>query len=177
MSSEYIKCPECRNCLGLDFIGIQCPNPLCGFNFDGLQGFIDEGKDRLLEMAKERKFSVESTDYKLLGLALRYYMYDYLVDYVKCTWGAHYQTIYKQIIHRYLDDPEIVKKLLLSDVIKSKNIKESKSGCKIFWELYKSLYGVQSSEVKVFLVKEFPVFYRKLKIQKSFDSTRQRLLL
>lgn len=160
---NYIKCPDCKNILDLSFIDNSCPNPLCGFNFDGLRAYLNIKDDKLHNVFVSVYKDRESREYKLIVTAIKYNMGNYLAHFIECNWGAHYNTLYNEFILHYLDDLNILKKVLKSDVVRENgNLIVSKNGYKMFWELYCRLKKAANTiDLRNFLMSEFPVFHRK----------------
>lgn len=160
---NYIKCPECKNILDLSYIDKCCPNPLCGFNFAGLEPYLRKGDEELHKDLMRLRAERSGHEFKLLITAVKFNMGNYLAHFIECTWGAHYNTLYKDFILYFLDDLNLLKAVLKSDVIKDKdNTVVSKNGYKMFWELYCRLKKTGStSDIRGFLVVEFPELHRK----------------
>lgn len=158
---EYIKCPSCKNILDLSFVNKTCPNPLCGFNFEGLEDYLDKDDGWLHKALVKAYKSKNECEVKLLATAVRYNIGNYLSHFISCSWGAHYHTIFKDFIILYLDDLNALKSALKSDVIKPGNSIISKKGYKMFWGLYKWLMRVHSPQIRSFLQKEFPDFDKR----------------
>ena len=159
---NYIKCPDCKNILDLSFTNKVCPNPLCGFDFAGLNVYLKKNDDELRKILLKVYKARESREYKLVITAIKYSMGNYLAHFIECTWGAHYNTLYKNFIITYLDDLNILKKVLKSNVIKeSENVIISKNGYKMFWELYCRLKKIHHADFRNFFISEFPKFHRK----------------
>lgn len=159
---NYIKCPDCNNILDLSFIDKSCPNPLCGFNFDGLNDYLNKNDEELRKIYLTVYKNRESREYKLVITAIKYNMGNYLAHYIECSSGAHYNTLYKDFILNFLDDLNILKIVLKSDVIKEKdNVIVSKNAYKIFWDLFKKLMNINCPEIRKFLRLEFPALYKK----------------
>jgi hypothetical protein len=171
---NYIKCPDCKNILDLSFIDKACPNPICGFNFDGLAAFLDKDEDKLHKAIVSAYKGDDERKTKLLTTAIRLNIASYLSHFISCGWNAHYQTLFKDFIVLYLDDLNAVKMVLSSDVIRpdKDNIVISKTGHRMFWELYKYLMRIHSPEIRDFLRLEFPTFYRKW-YKEIFKKNRQ----
>lgn len=160
---NYIKCPECKNVLNMSFTNKSCPNPLCGFNFSGLEPYLDKNDNELRKDLLDKRKDKNSKEYKLIITAIKHNMGEYLAHFIECSWGAHYNTLYKDFILVFLDDLNILKNILKSDIIKNnKNINTSKNGYKIYWELYCRLIKIPSNpDIRNFLRTEFPALYRK----------------
>lgn len=160
---NYIKCPNCKNILDLSYVSKKCSNPLCGFNFKGLKPLLDKNDSELHKELIQAYKGDNDHKVKLLATAVKFNIGEYLSHFIACQWGAHYQTIFKDFIILYLDDLNILKQVLKSDVIKQEkdNIVISQNGYKMFWELYKYLMRVHSPDIRKFLQLEFPAFYRK----------------
>jgi hypothetical protein len=160
---NYIKCPGCKNILDLSFIDKKCPNPLCLFNFKGLEPLLYKNDSELHKELIQAYRGDNDHIVKLLATAVRFNIGNYLSHFISCTWGAHYQTLFKNFILLYLDDLNILKQILKSEVIKEdkENTVISKKGYKMFWDLYKYLMKVHSPDIQNFLRLEFPVLYRK----------------
>jgi hypothetical protein len=162
--SNYIKCPDCKNILDLSFIDKCCPNPLCGFNFVGLDVYLNKNDYELNELLISSRKTPDSREYKMVVTAIKYNMGEYLAHFIECTWGAHYNTLFRNFICTFLDDLNTLKTVLKSDVIKeNSNMVVSKNGYKMFWELYCHLHqaasSVNSSDIRNFLKSEFPDFH------------------
>jgi|GEM_PF-3369651 len=163
---NYIKCPGCKNILGLSYTTKSCPNPLCGFNFEGLEDLLYKD-DYFLHKAIIKAYKCDGErEIKLLATAVRFNIANYLSHFISCNWSTHYQALYKDFIILYLNDLNALKIVLSSDTVKLDKNKAyaSKNGYKMFWELYQYLMRVHSPEIRDFLRLEFPAFYRKLSI-------------
>jgi len=160
---NYIKCPNCQNILDLSFVKSVCPNPLCGFNFNDLEALLDQDEGKLRQALINATKSKDVHGIKLLATAVKFNMPGYLTHFIECSWGAHYQTLFKDFITLYLDDLNVLKMILSSDVIcpAKNNVVTSKNGYKIFLGLYQYLMKVHSPDIRNFLRLEFPGFYRK----------------
>ena len=95
-------------------------------------------------------------------------MEEYLRHFIDCNWGACYNTLYRSVIKPHLDDIEVVKKVLKSDVIILKDsphseyivhveplaIRESPNPeecMKLYPQLYYHLKDVECEEVKSYI--------------------------
>jgi hypothetical protein len=159
---NYIKCPQCKNILDLSFTAKSCSNPLCGFNFDGLDALLNKNDDELRKALLSHYKDREGRVYKLITTAIRYNSGNYLAHFIECNSGAHYNTLFNDFIRHFFDDLNILKAVLKSDVIKQRdNVIISKGGYKMFWELYDRLKKLNSVEIRNFLISEFPDFHRR----------------
>lgn len=160
---NYIKCPECKNILDLTFTDKTCPNPLCCFNFAGLEQYLNKNDDELRKILIKARKEENDKEYKLVVTAIKHNMTQYLAHFIECTWGAHYNTLFNSFILTFLDDLNILKIVLKSDVIKDgENTTTSKNGYKMYWELYCRLRKVTlTPEISNFLKTEFPNFHRR----------------
>jgi hypothetical protein len=160
---------------------------LCGFNFAGLRDFLDKKDHELHKELQEAHKDGDEHKQKLLITAVKLNIGDYLAPFIFCSWGSHYNTLFREFIARHLDDLNILKKVLKSDVISldKGNVTTSKNGYRMFWELYKYLMKVNSSEVRDFLRLEFREFYRKyyseqyrkhLRPKNKSDNSQNKLL-
>jgi len=158
---NYIKCPDCQNILDMSFCNASCPNPLCGFNFAGLEAYLSKNDEELRKMLLKEYKDKESQEYKLTTTAIKYNMGNYLAHFIECKWGAHYNALYNDFILNFLDDLNLLKIVLKSDIIKEKdNITTSKNGYKMFWELYCHLRKITfNKDISNFLKTEFPSFH------------------
>ena len=81
-----------------------------------------------------------------------------LIHYIECTWGACYNTKFKELIQPYLSDPELLDKVLRSEVIKDKpGTITGKSGARIFPDLLHELRKCKASVIRNYLNKEFAI--------------------
>jgi hypothetical protein len=159
---NYIKCPDCGNILELSFKDKACPNPLCGFKFEGLDAYLDKSDNELRKLLLGAYKAKESQEYKLVITAIKHNIGNYLAHFVECDWGAHYNTLFDDFILNFFDDLNILKTVLKSEVIKEKeNVVISKNGYKMFWELYCCLKKVNNGDIRNFLIKEFPGLHRR----------------
>jgi hypothetical protein len=165
---NYIKCPSCQNILGMSFIDSVCPNPLCGFDFAGLEAYLSKNDEELRKIllkeykTKEGKEGKEGREYKLTITAIKHNMGNYLAHFIECKWGAHYNALYNDFILNFLDDLNLLKIVLKSDIIKEKdNITISKNGYKMFWDLYCHLKRINIANFRNFLISEFPELHRR----------------
>ena len=79
-----------------------------------------------------------------------------LEHYIVCTWGACYNTKFKELIQPYFDDVKLLDKILRSDLIKEgANVSVGKTGARIFDHLLFELRQCNSLEIKSYLNKEF----------------------
>jgi hypothetical protein len=79
-----------------------------------------------------------------------------LVHYIGCTWGACYNTKFKELIKPYFDDVQLLDKILRSDLIKERpNVQKGRSGARIFDSLLFQLRQCESPEIRQYLFKEF----------------------
>lgn len=169
--TNYIKCPKCDNTLDMSFVNKSCPNPLCSFNFNGLDELLNKDDQALRNALLVAYRDKESDELDLITTAIKYNIGNYLAHFIECNWGAHYHALYKDFILLYLEDLNILKKVLTSDIIKEKdNMIKSKNGYKMFWNLYKYLIKVNNVKIREFLRKEFPEYwqewYKGLRIHK-----------
>jgi len=145
----------------MSFVGKACPNPLCGFNFAGLESYLSKNDDKLRKILIAESKDKNGKEYKLVVTAIKHNMAQYLAHFIECTWGAHYNTLFNSFILVFLDDLNVLKIVLKSDVIKDGEITTtSKNGYKMYWELYCRLRKVTAApEISNFLKIEFPNFY------------------
>jgi len=81
-----------------------------------------------------------------------------LIHYIECTWGACYNAKFKELIQSYLNDPELLDKVLRSEVIKDKpGTITGKSGARIFPDLLYELRKCKASVIRNYLNKEFAI--------------------
>lgn len=81
-----------------------------------------------------------------------------LIHYIGCTWGACYNTKFKELIQPYFDDVKLLDKILRSDIIKERsNVVKGKTGARIFISLLFELRKCNSIEIKEYLLREFPI--------------------
>ena len=174
---EYIKCPSCKNILDLSFVNKSCPNPLCGFSFEGLEDYLDKDDGWLHKALVKAYKGKNECEVKLLATAVRYNIANYLDHFVSCNWGSHYTTLFKDFIILYLDDLNALKLVLSSDTIKigKGDAIASKNGYKMFWELYKWLMRVHSPQIRDFLRTEFPDYYKKYYKEQHEKIMRQKI--
>jgi hypothetical protein len=162
-SSNYIKCPECKNVLDMSFITKSCPNPLCKFNFEGLEVYLNKNDYELRKALLIESKDKTSKEHKLIITAIKHNMEEYLKHFIECKIGHHYNTLYKDFILIFLDDVNILKNVLKSDSMKNKeNTVISKNGYKIYWDLYCHLIKIPSNQsIRFFLKTEFTDFYHQ----------------
>ncbi len=160
---NYIKCPDCKNILDMSFVNKSCPNPLCGFNFNGLEPYLNKNDDELRKLLIKARKENDDTKHKLVTTAIKHNMGKYLAHFIECTWPAHYETLYNSFLLNFLDDLNVLKIVLKSDVIKDgQNTITSKNGYKMYWQLYCRLKKMTlNSDINNFLKTEFPVLYKK----------------
>ncbi|WP_412561843.1 hypothetical protein [Winogradskyella sp. MIT101101] len=82
-------------------------------------------------------------------------MVNILKHFIECTWGSHYNTVFKRLIKPYLDNPLVLDYVLKSEIIKDKNIVIGKTGAKAYPELLKYLMLVDSLKIRIYLSNEF----------------------
>lgn len=161
---NYIICPDCGNILDLSFKDSVCPNPICGFRFKGLQKYLNKNISELRsDIAIEFRGKDEHL-IKLIATALKYNSGVGLVGLIKNFNNKKYREDYEKFILLYLKDVNLVKSVLMSNVIKNdNNVFVSKNGYKIFPELIDILYSVHDVKIRDFLRKEFKSYpFRKL---------------
>jgi hypothetical protein len=87
---------------------------------------------------------------------IRSQMVQILRHYIGCRWGAHYTTMYNQLIQPYLDNTYVLHFVLKGETIyDSPNIITGISGAKIFPELAQMMWNVESPKIKIYLQREF----------------------
>ena len=147
----------------MSFVDKTCPNPLCGFNFAGLEPYLTKNDDELRKILINERKDKTTKEYKLAVTAIKYNIGEYLAHFIECTWAAHYETLYSSFLLAFLDDLNLLKIVLESDVIKEdSNATISKNGYKMYWELYCRLAkGTFNPEILNFLKTEFPNFHRR----------------
>lgn len=160
---NYIKCPSCKNILDMSFVNKSCPNPLCNFNFNGLEPYLNKNDEELRKLLIKARKENNDTEHKLITIAIKYNMGTYLAHFIECTWPAHYETLYSSFLLNFLDDLNVLKIVLKSDVIKEdKKTIVSKNGYKMYWELYCRLRKLpQNPDINNFLKTEFPTLQRR----------------
>ena len=85
---------------------------------------------------------------------LKINMLDILSEFVECTWGAHYTTVFDYILKPHLDNLVILKFFLRS----TNSIKDEYNnphGYKMFGELRYKLLEIDNIEIKEFVYSEF----------------------
>ena len=84
-------------------------------------------------------------------------MIQILEHFIGCTWGAHYMTMFDELIKPYLTDSSTLDHVLRGDRIKETkgNIIRGKTGAKIYPELYDCLISVNNPDIKIYLKTEF----------------------
>lgn len=94
---------------------------------------------------------------ELLKLDIRAQMPQILEHFIECTWGACYNTLYKEIIKPYLNDPNALDYVLKGDYIKTEkdNVYKGKTGAKMYDDLFDRLIRVESDDIKCYLTEEF----------------------
>lgn len=159
---NYIICPDCGNILDMSFKTLPCPNPLCRFRFKGLDKYLNKNIDELRnDIAIEYRGKDEHL-IKLIATALKYNSGINLANLIKNFDNKDYRKEYETFILLYLKDVNLVKNVLLSDVIKDReNIYVSKNGYKIFPELIEILYSVHDVKIREFLRQEFANYHVK----------------
>ena len=79
-----------------------------------------------------------------------------LIDYIDCSRGVCYNSKFKELIQPYLNDQELLDKILRSEAIKDKhNVITGKTGAMIFPELLHQLNQCNSTGIRNYLNKEF----------------------
>ncbi len=159
---DYLKCPNCKNVLDMSFLEKSCPSPLCGFDFNGLAAYLEKSEEELRKIIVNTHKDREGREYKLAITAVKYHSGNYLAHFIECGSGAHYNTLFNDLLLNFFDDLNLLKAVLKSDVIKPKdNVVVSKGGYKMFWELYDRLKKLNTVEIRNFLIEEFPDFHRQ----------------
>ena len=85
-----------------------------------------------------------------------------ILHYISCTWGACYNTKFKELIQPYFNDAALLDKILRTEVIKDKgNLIIGKTGAKIYKNLYWELLKCDDDSIKQYLRTEFsePLIY------------------
>ena len=160
---NYIKCPSCENILDMSFVNRSCPNPLCNFNFNGLEPYLNKTDEELRKLLIKAKKENNETEHKMVITAIKYNMGTYLAHFIECTWPAHYETLYNSFLLNFLDDLNVLKIVLKSGIIKETNKTIiSKNGYKMYWELYCRLKKLpHNQDIINFLKTEFPTLQRR----------------
>ena len=114
---------------------------------------------------------------KLAGKEVEFYrqhMEYFLIHFIECHWRACWRTMYQDVIKPYLNDVELVKKVLKSDAIILKdsphkeyvvhvedyNLRENPNETmKIYPQLYMYLREVENEEVKSFIENLWSIVY------------------
>ena len=79
-----------------------------------------------------------------------------ILHYITCTWGACYNTKFKELIQPYFNDAALLDKILRTEVIKDKgNLTIGKTGAKIYKDLYLKLLKCDNNSIKQYLRAEF----------------------
>ena len=79
-----------------------------------------------------------------------------LEHYIGCTWGACYNTKFKELIQPHFDDVKLLDKILRSDLIKERaNVIVGKTGARIFDSLLFELRQCKSDKIRNYLYDEF----------------------
>jgi hypothetical protein len=79
-----------------------------------------------------------------------------ILHYITCTWGACYNTKFKELIQPYLNDAALLDKILRTEVIKDNgNLTIGKTGAKIYKDLYWELLKCDDYSIKQYLRTEF----------------------
>ena len=79
-----------------------------------------------------------------------------LIHYIECTWGICYNSKFKELIQPYLNDHQLLDKVLWSEAILDKpNVIIGKTGSRIFPELLHNLNQCNSTFIRNYLNKEF----------------------
>jgi hypothetical protein len=79
-----------------------------------------------------------------------------ILHYISCTWGACYNTKFKELIQPYFNDAGLLGKILKSEAIKDKgNLTIGKTGAKIYKDLYLELMKCNDNSIKQYLRTEF----------------------
>jgi hypothetical protein len=86
--------------------------------------------------------------------AIKINMLDILSEFVECTWGVHYMTVFENIIKPYLDNLEMLKFFLQSTdtIIDEYN---NVNGYKMYGDLHHMLNGVENIQINKFIQSEF----------------------
>ncbi|GAB4161738.1 MAG: hypothetical protein Tsb0033_19680 [Winogradskyella sp.] len=92
---------------------------------------------------------------KVIIKEIKSQMVNILKHFIECTWGSHYNTVFKRLIKPYLDNPFVLDYVLKSEIIKDKNIVIGKTGAKAYPELLKYLISVDSLKIRDYLSNEF----------------------
>ena len=91
-----------------------------------------------------------------VGQYVKANMEQILLHYISCTWGACYNTKFKELIQPYFDDPILLDKILKSDAIRDRpNVFAGKNGSKIFDLLLFKLKRCNSEKIRNYLLCEF----------------------
>ncbi|MBK9733195.1 MAG: hypothetical protein IPO83_18225 [Chitinophagaceae bacterium] len=83
-----------------------------------------------------------------------------LIHYIGCTWGACYNTKFKELIQPYFDDEKLLDKILRTDIIKERsNVLIGESGARIFDLLLFELNNATAREFGITYMKSFEVTF------------------
>ena len=84
-------------------------------------------------------------------------MIQILEHFIGCTWGAHFNTMFDELIKPYLRDSVTLDYVLRGDSVKETkgNVIRGNTGAKIYPELYEYLITVNSSDIINYLETEF----------------------
>ena len=132
--------------------------PNCGVTSEyiRMQPKLDIGTKDTMEALEILK---KGNNEEIIGIIneFKVQMVDILTHFIDCSWGAHYMTLYNEIIVPYLDDPWVLKYVLNSSIIKESygNVYRGKSGAKMYDLLLYYLRDVKSHEIQQFLKEEF----------------------
>lgn len=90
-------------------------------------------------------------------------MPEILNHFIDCTWGAHYMTLFKNIIIPYLDNAKVLDFVLKGSIIREEkgNVYFGDHRAKMFRELYHHLRMVKSGEIQNYLTNEFNTMHDK----------------
>ena len=96
---------------------------------------------------------INASKHEKLPALFKKHMEGYLTHYIECSYRPCYHTIYTEIIAPHLDDVNVLKKVLKSDVIDESNgnVWKDADGHKMYSELFAYLSLVENSEIKDFL--------------------------
>jgi hypothetical protein len=123
-------------------------------NYNNYDEFDFANNDFMPIIRKMNEMSVEEK--ATVVFSIKNQMAEILKHFISCTWGAHYNTMFKELIIPFLDDEILLDSILRTNIIKDKsNVLFGKTGAKIYPELLSYLSRVHSPKVRKYLKKEF----------------------
>ena len=165
-----MKCTKCNSRMWLYFSGTEKPDGSffwkCSnyINCQEMQpyiplhpeiNFVEGSFSEILKNLTTKSYSEQ----EVIVTEIKSQMVKILKHFIGCTWGAHYMTLYYELIHPYLDNKYVLDFVLKGDsVLNRDNVIIGISGSKIYPELADLMSKVNSKNIKDYMSNEFPFY-------------------